>query len=70
MTTPSNTIELANGIRISGAHASRVREWILSAARQLDFQTIERDGFIVFDNMEIALKVVAKAVELSGAQVE
>lgn len=70
MTPPSNIIELSNGIRISGTHAARVRDWILSAARQLEFQTIERDGLIVFDNMEIALKVVAKAVELSGAQME
>jgi hypothetical protein len=66
----SNVTPLTNSVRISGAHASRVREWILSAARQLDFQNIERDGCIVFDNIEIALKVIAKAVELSGAQVE
>jgi hypothetical protein len=57
--------DLPYGICVSGPGADFLRQCITTAARKLDIQLAERDGCFVFDDDDIALKVMIKALEVA-----
>ena len=66
MTADTDIEELWNGLRVRGPLAQAFLECVRSAARKLDVQLVERDGCVVFDNDELALRVLQKAIHLAG----